>query len=76
MSRPPHPPRLHNSIYTWRSVKTMQLIVTQFFTLSCHSIPLWSKHSPQHPVLKHPQFMFLTCCQRPCFTPIQNHRQN
>jgi hypothetical protein len=26
---------------------------------SCHSIPLWSKYSPQHPVLKHPQFMFL-----------------
>jgi hypothetical protein len=25
---------------------------------SRHSIPLWSKYSPQHPVLKHPQFMF------------------
>jgi hypothetical protein len=24
----------------------------------------------QHPVLKHPQFMFLPYCQRPCFTPI------
>jgi hypothetical protein len=23
---------------------------------SRHSIPLWSKYSPQHPVLKHPQF--------------------
>jgi hypothetical protein len=25
---------------------------------SRHSIPLWSKYSPQHPVLKHRQFMF------------------
>jgi hypothetical protein len=31
---------------------------------------------PQHPVLKHPQSMFLPQCQRPCFTPEQNHRQN
>jgi hypothetical protein len=30
---------------------------------SSHSIPLWSKYSPQHPVLKHPQFMFLSYCQ-------------
>jgi hypothetical protein len=27
---------------------------------SRHSIPLWSKYSPQHPVLKHSQFMFLS----------------
>jgi hypothetical protein len=42
----------------------------QFSPPSCHFIPLWSKYSPQHPVLKHPQFMFLSYCQRPCFTPI------
>jgi hypothetical protein len=46
------------------------------FSLCCfsppprHSIPLWSKYSPQHPVLKHPQSIFLSYCQRPCFTPI------
>jgi hypothetical protein len=28
----------------------------QFFPPSHHSIPLRSKYSPQHPVLKHPQF--------------------
>jgi hypothetical protein len=27
---------------------------------SCLFIPLWSKYSPQHPVLKHPQSMFLS----------------
>jgi hypothetical protein len=32
----------------------------QFTPPSRHFIPLWSKYSPQHPVLKHPQFMFLT----------------
>jgi hypothetical protein len=26
---------------------------------SRHSVPLRSKYSPQHPALKHPQFMFL-----------------
>jgi hypothetical protein len=26
---------------------------------SNHSIPLWTKYSPQDPVLKHPQFIFL-----------------
>jgi hypothetical protein len=31
---------------------------------------LWSKYSPQHPVLKHPQFMFLSYCHRQCFTSI------
>jgi hypothetical protein len=43
---------------------------------SRHFIPLWSKYSPQHPVLKHPQSMLFPKCQRPSFTPLQNHRQN
>jgi hypothetical protein len=59
MSRPPHPPRLYNSNYTWRRLQIMKLLVMQFPPTSRHSIPLWSKYSPQHPVLKHPQFMFL-----------------
>jgi hypothetical protein len=37
---------------------------------------LRSRYSPQHPVLKHSQSMFLLECQRPSFTPIQNQRQN
>jgi hypothetical protein len=48
----------------------------QFSAFSRHLIPLRSKYPPQHPVLKHPQPMFLPQCQRPSFTPIQNHRQN
>jgi hypothetical protein len=53
----------------------MKLLVMQLSPPSRHSISLWSKYSPQHPVLKHLQFMFLPYCQRQCFTPIQNHRQ-
>jgi hypothetical protein len=37
----------------------MKLLIMQFPPISRHFIPLWSKYSPRHPVLKHPQFMFL-----------------
>jgi len=39
-------------------------------------VPPRPKYSPQHLVLKHPQFPFLPQCQRPSFTPIQNKSQN
>jgi hypothetical protein len=29
----------------------------QFYPPSRYSIPLWSKYSPQHPVLKHPRYV-------------------
>jgi hypothetical protein len=32
----------------------------QFSPPSLYSIPLWSKYSPQHPIFKHPQFIFLS----------------
>jgi hypothetical protein len=37
----------------------MKLLVIQLSLPSRHSIPLWSKYSPQHHVLKHTQFMCL-----------------
>ena len=46
------------------------------FLHSCYLVPLRPKYSPQHPILKHPQPMFLPQCQRPSFTSIQNNRQN
>ena len=46
------------------------------FLHSCYLVPLRSKYSPQHPILKHPQPTFLPQCQRPSFTPISNKRQN
>jgi hypothetical protein len=44
----------------------------QFSPPSGHSIPLWSKYSSQHPVLRHPQFMLLSYCQRPCLHPCKS----
>jgi hypothetical protein len=47
----------------------MNLLIMQFSPTSCHFISLRSKHSPQHPVLKHPQSIFLPyllpCSQTP-----------
>jgi hypothetical protein len=48
----------------------MQLLVMQLPPTSRHSIPLLTKYSPQHPVLKHPQSVFLPSCQSTSFTPI------
>ena len=47
-----------------------------FLTLSSHLVPLRTKYSPQHHILKHPQPTFLPQCQRPRFTPIQNKSKN
>ena len=48
----------------------------QLSPFPCHLVPLRSKCFPQYPILKHPQPAFLPQCQRPGFTPIQNHGQN
>jgi hypothetical protein len=50
-----HPHWLDHSNYTWRTVQVMKLLIMQFSPTSYHFIPLWSKYSPQHPALKHPQ---------------------
>ena len=41
-----------------------------------YPVPPRSKYCPQYHILKHPQLPFLTQCQRPSFTPIQNNKQN
>jgi hypothetical protein len=57
MPRPPHSPwfDLPNTIWWW--VQIMKLPTVQLSALSRYFIPLRSKCSPQHPVLKHPQSM-------------------
>jgi hypothetical protein len=37
----------------------MKFLIMQFSPTSCHFISLWSKYSPQHSVLKHPQSLYL-----------------
>jgi hypothetical protein len=58
MPWPSHPPWLDHSNYIWRRVQVKKLLIMQFSPTTCHFISLRSK-SPQHPVLKHPQSMFL-----------------
>jgi hypothetical protein len=48
-------PSVHSN-YTWRRKRVMKLLSMQFGPASLHFIPLRSKYSPQHPVLKHPQY--------------------
>jgi hypothetical protein len=52
---PSHPPWFDHTNYTWSRVQAMKLLIMQFPPTSCHFISLRSKHSPQYPVLKHPQ---------------------
>jgi hypothetical protein len=74
MPCPPHLLWLDHSNYTWQRVQIT--LVMQFSPTPPHNhfIPLRSIYS-QHPVLKHPQSMYLSYCHRPSFTAIQNHRQ-
>jgi hypothetical protein len=67
---PSHPPLLDHSDYTWLIIQITKILVIPFSPLSHHLIPVRSKYPPQHPVLKHPQSMFLPSCQRPSFIPI------
>jgi hypothetical protein len=48
-----------HSNYTWRRVQAMKLLILQFSPISYHFISLGIKYSPQHPLLKHPQSMFI-----------------
>jgi hypothetical protein len=43
-----------------QSIQVMKLLIMQFSPTSRHWISLRSKYSPQHPVLKHSQSMFLS----------------
>jgi len=52
-----HPPWFYHCNRSWRTVQVMKILVTRFSSRSYHSI-FTSKYSPQHPVFKHPQFMF------------------
>jgi hypothetical protein len=42
----------------WWSLQVTKLLITQSSPASRHFLPLRSKYSPQHPVLRHAQSMF------------------
>jgi len=76
MPRPSHSSRFYHPKNIGWGVQIIKLLVMKFSPLPCQLVPLRSKYSPQHPFLKHPQNTFLSQCERPSFTPIQNNRQN
>ena len=76
MPHPSHSSRFnHPNNFGWR-VQIIKLIIRYFSPFPCYLGPLRPKYSPQHPILKHPQPTFLPEAQRPCFTLLQNNRQN
>jgi hypothetical protein len=76
MPRASHSSRFnHPNNFGW-GVQILKLIIMYFSPLPCYLGPLRPQYSPQHPILKHPQPMFLSQGERPCFTLLQNNGQN
>ena len=57
-------------------VRSTNHLAPRYAISSIPPYPPRSKYSPEHHVLKNPQFPFLPQCQRSSFTPIQNNRKN
>ena len=51
------------------AVQIMKLPTMQSSALHCYAIPLGLKYPPQHHILKHPRFMFLSQCETPNIIP-------
>jgi hypothetical protein len=54
MSHPSHIPWLSHPDNILRKVQILKLLIMQFSPVSCYSLTLGSKYSPQHPTLKPP----------------------
>ena len=76
MPRPTHSSLFYRPNNTGWAVQTIQLLITSFLHSPVTPSLLGPKCSPQHPILKNPQPIFHTQCERPSFTPIQNSWQN
>ena len=57
-------------------MQIIKLLIMWFPPFACYLIPLRTKYSLLHPILRLPQPMFLPQYQRPSFTPIQNKQQS
>jgi len=56
-----HPPWFDYPNNIWRSVQVMKLLIIQYFLASCLFLRLSSICSPQHPLLKRPQYTPFPC---------------
>jgi hypothetical protein len=52
MLSPAHPYWCHHSNYTWIRVKVMKLFIMQFSPTFYNFVPLRSKYSAQHPMVR------------------------
>ena len=75
MPRPSHSSWFDRPNNIGWGVQIIKLLMMQFSPLPCYLVPLRPKYS-QHPILKHPQCMFLPHCELPSFTLIQDNSQN
>jgi len=60
----------------WWAVQFMNLFLMQSLPVPCYLVPFRRKYLSQHPILPHPQPIFLPECDTPIFTPISNKRHN
>jgi len=67
---------LFDHLNNWWGIQIIKLLIMWFPPFPCYLIPLRTKYSPLHPILKLPQSMFLPQYEWPSFTPIQNNKQN
>jgi hypothetical protein len=65
---PTHPPWFYHPNNIWRRVRTMKLLIMQFFPPSCYFNPLTLKFSPKHPVLN-----FRNVCSSPAVRDHDSH---
>jgi hypothetical protein len=73
---PSHPPWFDHSSNIWRKVQVMNLIIIQPSPASYHIYPLDFKHSPQHPVLRHPSLYVLSLIWETKIHTHQHYRKN
>ena len=59
----------------WPGKQISQLLIMYFSPLPCYLVPHRPRYSLQHCILQHPQPTFLSQCERPSFTPIQDSEQ-
>jgi len=60
----------------WWGVQIIKFHIMLSSWLLCYHVPLRPKYLPQHPILEHPQPMFLPQCERPSSSPIKTTGHN
>ena len=71
---PPRPPRLLLFGHVINILRSKNYVAPHYVVLStpCYLAPLRPKYLPQHPILQHPQTVFLPQCEQPSFTHTYN----